>query len=208
MKACLQVLELGQLRNTLRSFVEARINQLAPNVTSLVGPSVAAKLIAAAGGLAELAKLTGNALLALGTKQKRVSLAGFSLSQAHRSGCLWECPVIQSTPTEFRTVAARLVSGRCSLAARIDMDNSTNAAQPTSSSESKCQGALWYDEIVAKLEQKGQPQQAVSVKPHKPPDQTKKRNTRGGRQARAYKKKFAMTRERVLQNRVYFKADS
>lgn len=62
---------------------------IAPNLSALVGSSVAAKLIAAAGGLAALSKIPACNLILLGAPKR--NLAGFSTAQGRRfmQGCIF-----------------------------------------------------------------------------------------------------------------------
>ena len=55
---------------------------IAPNLSAITGSSVAAKLIAAAGGLSALAKIPACNLILLGAPKK--NLGGFSTAQSKR----------------------------------------------------------------------------------------------------------------------------
>jgi len=60
----------------------------APNTTAIVGSTIAAQLIAIAGGLKKLADMPANSVQALGNK--KASLAGFSSSfAATRAGYIY-----------------------------------------------------------------------------------------------------------------------
>ncbi len=69
-------------------YVESRMVFIAPNLSALVGSSVAAKLIAAAGGLTSLSKIPACNLILLGAPKK--NLGGFSTAQSKRfmTGCI------------------------------------------------------------------------------------------------------------------------
>ena len=48
------------------SYVESRMNFIAPNISAIVGASIAAKLMGAAGGLTKLSKMPANNISLLG----------------------------------------------------------------------------------------------------------------------------------------------
>ena len=52
------------------AFVESQMNSVAPNVSAIVGTTIAAKLIGAAGGLHKLAALPSTVLQVLGSKKR------------------------------------------------------------------------------------------------------------------------------------------
>lgn len=104
---------------TPQSYVESRMTSVAPNLSALVGTNVAAKLMAAAGGLAALSKLPACTVvrtavwalksrlltllqLILGTKKK--VLAGMSTATAmSRVGFVAESNMMLKTPPDLRT---------------------------------------------------------------------------------------------------------
>ena len=201
---CRQVLQLDGSRSFFHGYIAQHIRDLAPNLSDLVGPTIAARLIGAAGGLGPLGKITGNALCALGPRKQKVALGGYSLNQSHRTGVIWECELIQTAPEVLATIASRLVSQRCALASRIDLNRAVIAgAAAGEPSDWRGFGKAWYEEIKRKIDKKQRPQQVKQVKQHKPPIQRQKRTHRAGRQHRAYKKRFAPTQEKIIQNRVY-----
>ena len=64
-----QVVALSEFRTELSSYLSARMNALAPNLTALVGELVGARLIAHAGSLMNLAKSPGSTIQILGAEK-------------------------------------------------------------------------------------------------------------------------------------------
>ena len=93
------------------AFVESQMNTVAPNVSAIVGTTIAAKLIGAAGGLDKLAELPSTVVQILGSKKK--TLGGMSTtSQVMHAGVMKDADIIENTPPAFRSKILRLVRGR------------------------------------------------------------------------------------------------
>ena len=54
-------------------YLEARMVSVAPNVCEIIGPKVTSKLVSAAGGIDELAKIPSCNLLVLGAEKRALS---------------------------------------------------------------------------------------------------------------------------------------
>ena len=123
-RACDVQLQLDADKRKLVALVEARMDRTAPNLSAVLGPEVASKLMSVAGGLVALSKMPANNVQVLG--QKRKAAAGMSSATAVKSGDLHvgfinQCDIIQrKTPPPLRMRAARLVAGKCTLMARVD----------------------------------------------------------------------------------------
>lgn len=91
---------------------------IAPNLSTLVGSSVAAKLMAAAGGLVPLSKLPGGYIQVMGSTKKH--LAGFSSSTVRpHVGFIFEADLVTNAPPSFRTKVIRVLGGRFATRASI-----------------------------------------------------------------------------------------
>ena len=117
------------------AFVESQMNSVAPNVSAIVGTTIAAKLIGAAGGLDKLAELPSTVVQILGSKKK--TLGGMSTtSQVMHAGVMKDADIIQNTPPAFRSKILRLVRCRANYApaACTAPPHSLHADQSTPSS--------------------------------------------------------------------------
>jgi len=64
-----QVVDLSQYREDSYSYLTTRMNAIAPNLTTLVGELVGARLIAHSGSLTNLAKSAGSTIQILGAEK-------------------------------------------------------------------------------------------------------------------------------------------
>lgn len=86
MNGCDEAQALAEAKATCLKFVESRMNFLAPNISAILGTTVAAKLLGAAGGLHALCNMPSCNIKILGQK-KRLALGGYSaMVLAHRAG--------------------------------------------------------------------------------------------------------------------------
>lgn len=78
---CDQVLALSEYRAQLYDYLKSRMNTIAPNLTSLVGELVGARLISHGGSLVNLAKQPGSTIQILGAE--KVSLLSVIMDIFH-----------------------------------------------------------------------------------------------------------------------------
>jgi nucleolar protein 56 len=114
-------LELNGSSKAIEKALEERVPLEAPNVSSLVGPLLAARIIAQAGGLDRLAKLPASTIQVLGAER-----AFFEHLRGHapppRHGLLFLHPDIQGAPRNARGKLARALAGKVAIAARLDRE--------------------------------------------------------------------------------------
>ena len=103
----------------LRSFVERTATEVAPNLSMLAGPVLAARLIALAGGLGDLAKKPSGTVQVLGAEDALFAhLSGAAPSPKH--GVIFTHEAVSGTHREDRGSAARALAGKLTIAARVD----------------------------------------------------------------------------------------
>ena len=192
-EACSMAEELYDLRMKMHMFVELRMSLIAPNLCRIIGAGTAAMLVSQAGGLSPLAKMPACNVLILG-KQKK-TLSGFSTSAVlPHTGFIYHHPIVQSLPPDLRRKAARLLSAKCTLAARVD------------SIHSSLDGRIGDDlvqEIKTKLEKMQEPPPVKNAKAlPKPLDKASKK--RGGKRVRKQKELSKATELRKKANRMNF----
>ncbi|XP_078443678.1 pre-mRNA processing ribonucleoprotein binding region-containing protein [Wolffia australiana] len=193
MDACDRALVLDLDKKKVLDFVESRMGYIAPNLSTIVGSAVAAKLMGTAGGLSALAKMPACNVQLLGAKKK--NLAGFSTATSQfRVGYLEQTEVFQSTPPSLRIRACRLLAAKSTLAARVD----STRGDPTGKT-----GRDLREEIRKKIEKWQEPPPAKQPKPLPVPDSEPKKK-RGGRRLRKMKERYAVTDMRKLANRMLF----
>eukprot|EP01118_Nematostelium_gracile_P009385 TRINITY_DN3156_c0_g1_i1.p1 TRINITY_DN3156_c0_g1~~TRINITY_DN3156_c0_g1_i1.p1 ORF type:complete len:471 (-),score=148.73 TRINITY_DN3156_c0_g1_i1:132-1544(-) len=192
-KACGLTMTLEEARKRILEYVESRMTVIAPNLSILVGSSVAAKLLGAVGGLINLSKLPSSSVQSLGSTRRHTGgLSTASVKQYH--GFIWESEVMLKCPPSIRSKAARVLGTKLVLAARSDAYNE----DPTGSS-----GSDLKEIILNKIEKWQEPPPIRLPKPLPAPDDRPKKR-RGGARMRQIKQKFAMTELRKQANRVNF----
>lgn len=188
------IVDMYALRKTFLESLEGRMARIAPNVTAIVGTTIAAQLLGATGSIAALAKTPAGNIMVIG-RQRRKELAGFSLSVSNpHAGFIFTSDLVTQTPPQHRTQAQRLLANKLALAARLDCQRqSTDGAY----------GQRLRGEIIGKLEKLIEPAPATRAKPIPPPpiEASKKR---GGRRARKQKELYAQTKVRQMANRMEF----
>ena len=114
-----RVAALDSETDELRDFVERWTPAVAPNLSALAGPELAARLISLAGGLEALAKKPSGTVQVLGAEQSLFAhLGGNAPSPKH--GVIYLHEAVRETAPENRGSAARALAGKLSIAARVD----------------------------------------------------------------------------------------
>jgi nucleolar protein 56 len=114
-----RVAGLADEADDCRGFVERTAPAVAPNLSRMAGPVLAARLIALAGGLGELAKKPSGTVQVLGAEDALFAhLAGRAPSPRH--GVIYTHDYVRNTRPEDRGSAARALAGKLTIAARID----------------------------------------------------------------------------------------
>jgi nucleolar protein 56 len=107
----------------LEGAVAAAAPRRAPNLSSLLGPDLTARLLAQAGGLERLARLPSSTVQVLGAERAFFEhLRGRAPPPRH--GLLFLHPAIQSAPRAERGKLARALAGKVAIAARLDREGS------------------------------------------------------------------------------------
>ncbi|MBX0321409.1 NOP58 family protein [Halomicroarcula sp. F13] len=103
----------------LRTYVEQTAPAVAPNLSALAGPVLAARLVSLAGGLEALAKQPSGTVQVLGAEDALFAhLRGGAPSPKH--GIIFTHEYVSGTRPEERGSAARALAGKLSIAARVD----------------------------------------------------------------------------------------
>jgi nucleolar protein 56 len=114
-----RVVGLDEEADDLERFVETTAPDVAPNLSMLAGPVLAARLISLAGGLESLAKKPSGTVQVLGAEDALFAhLRGDAPSPKH--GLIYTHEAVHGTRPTDRGSAARALAGKLSIAARID----------------------------------------------------------------------------------------
>ncbi|GBE60743.1 U4 U6 snRNP-associated protein [Babesia ovata] len=182
--ACNEGLLLAEFRNDILVYLESRMMLLAPNVSAIIGSALAARLITQAGGLTTLAKMPSQNIMLVGGSRKGVVIPGV----------IHSCEIIQNAEPSTRHRAVKLVSGKLSLAAKIDMFKESRDGS---------MGANYRNMIIQALQKAQEPPPAPTKKSLPVPDE-RKSTKRGGRRLRKAKERLATSEFRKYANRLKF----
>ncbi len=110
---------LREVRDALAAAVAASAPRRTPNLAALLGPELASRLVAQAGGLDRLARLPASTVQVLGAETAFFEhLRGRAPPPRH--GLLFLHPAIQGAPRRERGRLARTLAGKAAIAARLD----------------------------------------------------------------------------------------
>jgi nucleolar protein 56 len=116
---CELMLELYKFRGKSEGYVEDVLKEIAPNMTSIVGAALSARLISIAGSLDNLAKMPASTLQVLGA-EKALFRSLKTGARPPKHGVIFQHTAIHQSPRWQRGKIARAISGKLSIAARID----------------------------------------------------------------------------------------
>lgn len=185
--SCTYMDQVELAKKELTTFLEQQMESIAPNVSAIVGPTIAARLLGLAGGIAELAKIPACNLQVLGQfKHSALSRAGLSTYHTRpHTGILAECDIIQRCPLHLQRKALKLVASKIVLAARCDYIQAETGRTTAAAGAAQ----QFLREISTKIAKWDEPDKAPVVKALPKPDmETKKR--RGGKRIRKLKEQF------------------
>jgi len=114
-----EILNLYRLRENIEEYIDKVMQEIAPNMSSLVGSIISARLISIAGGLNNLAKMPASTLQVLGA-EKALFRALKTGSRPPKHGIIFQYALIHQAPKWLRGKIARVLSGKLSIASRLD----------------------------------------------------------------------------------------
>ena len=119
-EVCGTVLELYGLREAAEKYTDKIMGEVAPNMTSVLGAVLSAKLISMAGGLENIAKMPSSTLQVLGAEKAlfRTLKTG---ARPPKHGIIFQYAPIHQSPKWLRGKIARAVAGKLAIAARMDV---------------------------------------------------------------------------------------
>ncbi len=105
---------LSEHHRDLRDRLEGEARRSVPNLAAVVGPRVAARLVAAAGGIAPLARMSASRLQLLGSRRRP------SPERGPRYGAVYLAEGMDEVPPDRRAAYARSVAALAAIAVRAD----------------------------------------------------------------------------------------
>lgn len=113
------IMDLYKLRETLDTYIDAIMKEVAPNICALVGPKLGARLLSIAGGLEKLAKLPASTIQVLGA-EKALFRALRTGGKPPKHGVIFQHPSIHKSPRWQRGKIARFLAAKLAIAAKVD----------------------------------------------------------------------------------------
>jgi Protein implicated in ribosomal biogenesis, Nop56p homolog len=109
----------------LESYLEEIMKEIAPNLESITGATIGARLIAKSGGLKELANLPASTIQVLGAEKALFKHLKYG-TKPPKHGILFQHPLVHSAPKWQRGKIARLLANKITIAARADYYSQKN----------------------------------------------------------------------------------
>jgi RNA processing factor Prp31 len=119
-----RVISLAEYRQSLFTYLQARMQNVAPNLAALVGEQVGARLISHAGSLTNLAKYPASTVQILGA-EKALFRALKTRGKTPKYGLLFHSTFIGRANTKNKGRISRYLANKCSIASRIDCFSET-----------------------------------------------------------------------------------
>jgi nucleolar protein 56 len=116
---CGLMLELYKFRERAEGYVDECLKAVAPNMAAIVGASLSARLMSIAGSLENLAKMPASTLQVLGA-EKALFRSLKTGARPPKHGVIFQHTAIHQSPRWQRGKIARALSGKLSIAARVD----------------------------------------------------------------------------------------
>ena len=113
------VLDLYELRKNMESYVEKTMEEVAPNIKTVAGALLGARLIAIAGSLQNLAMRPASTIQVLGA-EKALFRSLKTGARPPKHGLIFQHALLHDAKRWQRGKIARVIAGKLAIAARID----------------------------------------------------------------------------------------
>ncbi|MBN3298875.1 NOP56 protein, partial [Amia calva] len=114
-----RVISLAEYRKGLQEYLHSKMNQVAPNLATLIGDVVGARLISHAGSLTNLAKYPASTVQILGA-EKALFRALKTRGNTPKYGLIFHSTFIGRAAAKNKGRISRYLANKCTIASRID----------------------------------------------------------------------------------------
>lgn len=114
-----EILGLQDAREKTSGYLDGLMEEIAPNIRTLVGSLIGGRLISLAGGLDDLAKKPSSTIQVLGA-EKALFRSLNKGTKPPKHGVIFQYPEIRRSPKSIRGKIARALAGKLAIAARVD----------------------------------------------------------------------------------------
>lgn len=129
-RLCSEVVCSSKYREQLSSYLSSRMQTIAPNLTTMVGETIGARLIQKAGSLLTLAKYPSSTVQILGA-EKALFRALKQRQATPKYGILYNAQLVTKAPQQNKGTMSRVLAAKASLSARIDSFGETDGTPAT-----------------------------------------------------------------------------
>merc|ERR1712133_264227 len=116
---CMQVVEIQEYRERIWSYLKNRMVAIAPNLTTLVGELVGARLISHAGSLMNLAKHPASTVQILGA-EKALFKALKTKHDTPKYGLIYHAQLVGQASSKLKGKVSRMLAAKAAIATRVD----------------------------------------------------------------------------------------
>jgi nucleolar protein 56 len=114
-----RMVKLAEFRKNLSNYLSEKMSVVAPNLSALIGDTVAARLISKAGSLTNLAKAPASTVQILGA-EKALFRALKTKGNTPKYGLIYHSTFIGRADAKNKGRISRYLANKCSIATRID----------------------------------------------------------------------------------------
>eukprot|EP01026_Neomeris_dumetosa_P073126 TRINITY_DN748_c0_g1_i11.p1 TRINITY_DN748_c0_g1~~TRINITY_DN748_c0_g1_i11.p1 ORF type:complete len:567 (-),score=106.04 TRINITY_DN748_c0_g1_i11:152-1801(-) len=187
-----RVISLAEYRIHLQTYLLERMNAVAPNLSSLIGETVGARLISHAGSLTNLAKYPASTVQILGA-EKALFRAIKTKGNTPKYGLIFHSTFIGRAKQKNKGRISRYLANKCSIASRIDCFSDVSSSAFGERMRQQVEDRLkFYEEGVAPTKNEDAMKEALSKMREElgmDEDQTAEQQAQNGEEKKKKKKK-------------------
>lgn len=113
------ILKLNSFRKETEGYIEKLMQDISPNVSTLAGPILGARLISLAGSLERFSKLPASTIQILGAEESFFRFLR-SKKRPPKHGIIFQLPEIRSSPGKLRGKISRTFASKLAIASKSD----------------------------------------------------------------------------------------
>ena len=113
------IIDLFEERKRLETYITEETQKIAPNLSSLLGAVLSARLLSSAGGLEELARLPSSTVQVLGA-EKALFRHLRTGAKPPKHGLIFQHPMVNRAPRKLRGRISRSLAAKIAILSRVD----------------------------------------------------------------------------------------
>mmetsp|Transcript_66034 Transcript_66034/g.162559 ORF Transcript_66034/g.162559 Transcript_66034/m.162559 type:complete len:228 (+) Transcript_66034:378-1061(+) len=114
-----QIISFAEFKILLQKYIKNRMYMIAPNLTSIIGEKVGARLIAHSGSFSNLSKYPASTIQIIGA-EKSLFKAFKNKNFTPKYGIIYNATLVSSSHVSIRGKISRMTSGKAALSSRVD----------------------------------------------------------------------------------------